>query len=525
MIRIDNLAMVYGTRVLFQDVNFMLNSSHRYGLVGANGTGKSTFLKLLAGQQTPHEGTIIYPKHMRTGWLKQDQFRYEDELVLNVVLQGKVDLWQAFQEKTAILSKAIDEQAGYRLAEIEEIIMRYDGYNIEPFAEKLLIGLGIKEEQIYESLSCLSGGYKLRVLLAQALFNQPDILMLDEPNNYLDILSIAWLESYLKNEFKGLLIFTSHDQDFLNNVSTDILDIDYGEIRLYAGNYDTFLRKKEEVVRHKMHEREYLEKKIARWQIFIERFRASPSRAKQSLSKEKMIERIELPEVEKSSRLKPNFSFSIKRPSGKHVLKVSRLTKQFDEKTVLHNIHYSVARGEKIAIIGKNSIGKSTLLNIIMGYLKADYGNFAWGFETHISYFAQEHNELAQSEQTVFQWLCDHVQNVTETGIRKMLGAVLLSQDDVHKKLYMLSGGEITRLLFAKMMLEQSNVLILDEPTNHLDIESRDELAHALKKYEGTVIFVSHDRHFVTKVATRIIGLTVQGAQELDTFKQDFFHS
>ncbi len=534
MISINQVSMHYGAKLLFDEVNLSLLKGNRYSLVGANGTGKSTFMRLLAGDDTPSLGEIIVAKQATLGFLKQDQFKYENNTVLEVVLQGKPKLWQALQEKEQILAaELLDDKAGLRLGELEDIIFHQDGYTAETFIQTLLVGLGIEPGYHLKALSQLSGGFKLRALLAQALFEQPDILLLDEPTNHLDIMSIAWLENYLKTQFKGVLLFISHDYGFLNNLSTHVLDIDYGEVREYVGNYDRFVKEKQLRVEQKLSEQQYIQNKIDHMRVFVERFKASASRSKQAMSREKMIDRLELPDIKKSSRVSPNFIFNQKRLSGKNALTVKGVAKSFGEKTVLKNVSFSINRGEKLAIIGHNGIGKSTLLKILLGQHTADVGEYAWGYETHISYFAQDHHEALKDNIPILDWLIqERESDSTRENIRKALGQVLFTQDDVYKHVPNLSGGEAARLLFANMMLQNPNVIILDEPTNHLDLESREAMAAALTKFEGTVIFVSHDRHFVSDIATRVLALTEKGitdfqgnyAQYLAKFGEDYLN-
>ncbi len=524
MINITNVSMLYGARLLFDDVNLNLIGNNRYAVVGANGTGKSTFLRLIGGDEVASQGEIVIAKRAKVGWLKQDQYRYELESPVQVVIQGKSALWQALTEKESILNGSVfDEKTGYRLAALEEIIVHHDGYSAETLAETLLTGLGVKPSYQNRPMNLLSGGYKLRVLLAQALFANPDVLLLDEPTNHLDIMSIAWLEHYLKNEYKGVLVFISHDHHFLNNLSTHVLDIDYGEVREYVGNYDFFLREKQQIIERKLSEKKYLEQKIAHMQSFVDRFGASATRSKQAKAREKAIEKIELPDIKHSSRISPHFHFKQKRPSGKSVLTVQGIEKSFDERKVLNNVKFSINRSEKVALIGHNGIGKSTLLKILMGVYTADNGEFEWGYETHLSYFAQDHHEQLSQNTNVLDWLTNErsSENTTDT-IRKTLGQLLFTQDDVYKNIGNLSGGEAARLLFANIVLQFGNVLILDEPTNHLDIESRDALAEALKVYEGTVIVVSHDRHFVATFANRIIALTEKGLVDFQGSYQEY---
>ncbi len=506
MISINQLSMAYGEKLLFYDVNLNLNDRSHYALVGANGAGKSTLLKLLTGEEEPLSGSIAFPKDASIGWLKQDQFKYENTRITDIVLQGKPVLWQAMSEKEKLLDSAHwDEETAKRLSKWEDIIAHQNGYAALSFAEKLLIGLGIHEQYHDKPLSALSGGYKLRVLFAQALFQEPDILLLDEPTNHLDIISIHWLEKYLKNEFPGFVLFISHDVEFINRLADHILDIDYGEIREYSGQYEKFLAEKALVEEQQLHIKKQMEKKIADMQGFVDRFRASATRSKQAQSRLKLIEKMQLPDIKQSSRVAPHFSFKTNRASGKLVLKVKALGKQFEQKSLFNNLHFSISRGEKVAIIGENGVGKSTLLKIVLGHLQADQGNYEWGHETHISYFSQDHHELLNQSVSMLDWLFNQITDVPEQQLRKALGRVLFTQDEVKKDILSLSGGEAARLLLAKVALDPANVLMLDEPTNHLDIEATEALAAALKNYQGTLLFVSHDRHFISKIADRVL--------------------
>lgn len=515
MIAIQNLSMAFGVRLLFDDVTLNLNKGNRYGLVGANGAGKSTFLKLLGGEDQPTLGDIIIQRGAIVGWLKQDLANYEGDRIIDAVIRGKPPLFEALCEKEKLLEDDIwNDETGCRLGELEEIIMQHDGYVAETFAAELLEGLGIPEAVHLNPLSTLSGGYKLRVLLAQALFNQPDVLLLDEPTNHLDIRSIAWLEQYLIEEFKGLLVFISHDQDFLNNLSTHILDIDYGEIAPFTGNYDKFVHQKNALGEQREHEKLSAERKIAKMQSFVVRFKAKASKAKQAQSRMRMIEKIEVAEVKETSRISPGFNFKIERPSGKTVLKVRTVAKAFEDKQVLNKVSFELQRGEKLALIGPNGIGKSTLLKILMEKHQTDQGEFEWGHAVKASYFAQDHHEALKESTSVYHWLMDASPHSTTSEVRSVLGQVLFSKDDVEKNILTLSGGEAARLLLARVMLEKGNLLILDEPTNHMDLESVETLIKALKAYEGTLILVSHNRHIVSKVTSRVIALTSKGLND-----------
>lgn len=506
MIALNQISMAYGQRLLFYDVNLNLNSGQCYALVGANGCGKSTFFRLITGEEELTSGEIMMPKDASIGWLKQDQFRYEDTLIKDIVLQGKPELWQALCERDALLaSDTWDDEKGYRFAAIEELIIHYDGYSAEAEIETILLGLGIAKEYLQKPLKALSGGYKLRVLLAQTLFQNPSILLLDEPTNHLDILSIRWLEKYLKNEYQGLAIFISHDMEFIDNLADYILDLDYGEIRQYRGNYERFLAEKILLEEQKNLEKKSAESKIAEMQKFVDKFKAKASKAAQARSRMKMIEKIEIPDVKTSSRIAPHFHFELKKTSGKHVIKAEHLSKSFKDKKLFNHLDFKVDRGEKVAIMGVNGIGKSTLIKILTGLVQSDEGQVILGHEVRMSYFSQDHHDLLNRSISVFHWLYEVVSGVTEQQIRRTLGQMLFVKDDVDKDILSLSGGEAARLLLAKIILESPNVLILDEPTNHMDLETIEALSKALAQYSGTVIFVSHNRYFIDKIAKRIL--------------------
>lgn len=512
MIILNQVSMSHGSKILFTDVSLKLTKNRKYALVGANGTGKSTLLQLITGHESTSEGSISIPKEAQIGWLKQDQFKYENTKILDVVLQGKPKLWEAWEEKEELLTTPeYTEQIGYRLAELEESIAHFDGYTAETTASNMLKGLGIADEYHQKPLNTLSGGYKLRVLLAQTLFSEPDILLLDEPTNHLDIVSIAWLEKYLKSEFQGLLLFISHDVEFINKLADNILDIDYGEIRKYSGGYNKFLQEKQEIEQQKLHEKKHLEDKIAAMQLFVDKFKAKASKARQAQSKLKQIEKIELPDVKNSSRQAPKFNFDLSRPSAKKILKVNHLSKSYGDKSIFEDVSFSIRRGEKVVIIGANGIGKSTLIKSLLGIIETNNGEYEWGEETHINYFSQDHHEELKEHCDVMSWLSNEAPKSSTQDVRKALAKVLFTKDDVEKDVLTVSGGEAARLLLAKIMLNSGNVLVLDEPTNHMDLESIESLGQALVRYQGSIILISHNRDLIKHVASRIIFISHQG--------------
>ncbi|HEV8577778.1 MAG TPA: ATP-binding cassette domain-containing protein [Thermoanaerobaculia bacterium] len=515
MIAVSDLGKSFGPQTLFEGVSIQFNPGNRYGLVGANGSGKSTFLKILAGEELPSEGTLSMPKRLKLGVLKQDHFRYEHMPILEVAMMGNHDVWEAMVEKERLLADAEREFDADRYADLEDLILRHDGYTLEARAGEVLEGLGIPTEVHRQPLSTLSGGFKLRVLLAQVLAADPDVLLLDEPTNHLDILSIRWLEKFLVDSYKGTAIVISHDHRFLDNICTHIVDVDYETIILYPGDYTAFMAAKAGERDRKEAEIEKREAEIARHKEFVDRFRAKATKARQAQSKIKLIEKIVIERLPQSSRRYPTFKFQQVRPSGRQALELEGISKSYGAKKVLENVSLRAERGDRIAILGPNGIGKSTLLKIAMGEVEADAGRIEWGYETHPGYFSQDHYEVPKtSKQSVEAWLWEFVPGEPIGFVRGNLGMVLFSGDDVKKPVGNLSGGEAARLVFCKLSVTKPNVLVLDEPTNHLDLEAIEALVEGLKSYDGTLIFVSHDRWFVSQLATRIFEISPRGIND-----------
>jgi len=513
MIATTNLAKEYGARVLFENVSLQLNAGARYGLVGANGSGKTTFLKVLAGNEEASAGSFTIAKRARVGVLRQDRFLDDDAIILDLVMRGDSIVWNAMQEQRRITESGAPVDAA-ALADLEDVVAAHDGYTLEARASEILEGLAIPTRFHRSALSTLSGGFKLRVLLAQVLVGGVDVLLLDEPTNHLDILTIRWLEKFLAG-YAGCAVIISHDQRFLDNVTTHTLDVDYGTLTQYVGSYSKAIVEKTAARERAEVEVERAEDEIARKRAWVERFGAKNTKATQAQSRLKQIEKIEVAELAETSRRTPSFRVTPERPSGKEVLEIDGVSKAYGEKAVLRDVSLVVRRGERVAIIGENGLGKSTLLRIAVERLAADAGAVKWGHEVRVGYFPQDHREvLSDPEATPLELIEALTPAEGPTFWRSELGRVLFSGADVGKKVGLLSGGEAARLLFALIAVGKPNVLILDEPTNHLDLESIHALVAALKAYAGTVVFVSHDRWFVSELATRVVEVRASGLQD-----------
>ena len=527
VITVSDLAKSFGDRTLFAGASFQLNPGERYGLVGANGSGKTTLLRMLSGDLAPDAGTVSVAKRLRLGVLRQDQFVYDEQDILGVALQGNPELWNALVEREAVLARAAESFDADRFAELEEILHRHDGYAAEARAATILEGLGIPTAVHRNPIATLSGGFRLRVLLAQVLASDPDVLLLDEPSNHLDILSIRWLEKFLR-AFPGVVLVISHDHRFLDNVATTILDVDYETVLTYPGIYTDFLEAKRAERERRVGDIAAREREIAHHQKFVDRFRAKASKARQAQSKVRMIAKKAeaLEELPQSSRRYPTFRFEPRRDSGRDVLTVKGVTKAFGDNQVLHGIECTVVRGDRLAIMGPNGIGKSTLLKIVMGRLEPDAGTVVWGYETHPGYFAQDHQEaLASRSGTAEQWVWACCPERDFGYVRGAMGAMLFSGDDGKKSLTALSGGESARLIFTRLGIDRPNVLVLDEPTNHLDLESIEALVEGLRSYSGTLIFVSHDRWFVSQLATRVLEIRPDGVTDYRGTYDEYVHA
>jgi ATPase subunit of ABC transporter with duplicated ATPase domains len=507
-IQVSNVTKAFGSKKLFEGVEVCFSEGRRYGLTGPNGAGKSTFMKILSGELEPDTGEVSRPR--KTSVLKQDHFIFEDVRVLDVVMRGNKILWDALQEKEKLLElDELTDQHGMRLGELEMLIAEEDGYTAESDAGELLEGLGIPAEEQEKPLKELSGGLKIRVLLAQALFGKPEALLLDEPTNDLDLDSIRWLEEYLRS-YRGVLITISHDRHFLNAICTHVADIDYQTIITYTGGYDDMVLSKSQVRVRVESENADKQRRIEQLQLFVARFHAG-TRASQVQSRKKEIEKLQLADLKKSNIERPYIHFLQKRPSGRQTLVLDGLCKSWPGVTVCDHFDALVTRGEKIAIIGTNGVGKTTLCKMLVGELEPEAGKITWGHEATIGYLPQDHRGTIKGGQTVADYLHDVDPRAHNEDVRGLLGRMLFKGDEGNKPTDALSGGEAVRLIFARLMLTQDNVLVLDEPTNHLDLESIIALGDALERYEGTAFVVSHDRDLISTFATRIFAFTPRG--------------
>jgi len=512
MISTANITMQFGAKPLFENISVKFQGGNRYGLIGANGCGKSTFMKILSGDLVPTSGNVTIDEGERLGVLKQDQFAYEDYTVIDTVIMGHKELWALKQERERIYAlPEMSEEDGVKVAELEMQFAELDGYSAESSAGELLMGLDIPTEQHFGKMSEIAPGWKLRVLLAQALFSDPEILLLDEPTNNLDINTIRWLENIL-NEKNSTMIIISHDRHFLNSVCTHMADLDYGALNIFPGNYDDFMVASTAIQERKQLENAKKKAKISELQAFVSRFSANASKAKQATSRAKQLEKIKLDDMKPSSRVSPYIRFDQDKKLYRQALEIKELSKSFDDRTIFEKLTLQVEVEQRVAILGANGIGKTTLMRILASDLKQDNGQIKWSENHNIGYYAQDHSEDFSSEMTVFDWMMQFKQKDDEAqDVRSVLGKMLFSNDDISKPVNILSGGEQGRMIFGRLMLQKPNILLMDEPTNHLDMESIEALNLALDNYKGTLIFVSHDREFVSSLATQIIELTQEG--------------
>lgn len=522
--------MQFGTKPLFENVSVKFGNGNCYGLIGANGCGKSTFMKILGKDLEPTSGNISVDSNERVGKLHQDQFAFEEYIVLDTVMMGHEELWQIKKQRDTIYANPNATEEDYLLAAgLESDFSELGGYSAEARAGELLLGVGIPSSQHHGYMSAIAPGFKLRILLAQALFSNPDILLLDEPTNNLDINTIRWLEEII-NTNKNTVIIISHDRHFLNSVCTHMADLDYGELRIYPGNYDEYMTASTQVREQMLTNNAKKKTQIADLQSFVSRFSANASKAKQATSRARQIEKIKLEDVKPSSRQYPFIRFDIDDRNKLHRLAISikNISKTFPEldKPLFENFSIDIAAGEKIAIIGPNGIGKTTLLRCLVNDLAPDSGEIKWAEKAHSGYYPQDHAASFESELSLTEWMDQWRQgNDDDQTIRATLGRLLFSGDEVKKSVQVLSGGEQGRMLFGKLILQKPNILFMDEPTNHLDMESIESLNGALERYTGTLIFVSHDREFVSSLATRVLEMHPNGINDFKGNYEDYLRS
>ncbi len=511
MITANNVSLHFGRQKLFSKVNINFAKGNCYGLIGANGSGKSTFLKILSGDIETSSGDVFVAPGERISVLKQDQFAFDEHKVLSTVIMGHKRLYEIMTEKDALYSKEdFSDEDGMRISELEGEFSELDGWNAEPDAAKLLNNVGIPEELLDVGMKQLEGGQKVRVLLAQALFGNPDILLLDEPTNHLDVETCVWLEGFLCN-FNNIAIVVSHDRHFLDKVCTHIADIDYGQIQLFSGNYTFWMQSSQLILDQRAQANKNTMQKRKELEEFIARFSANASKAKQATSRKKSLEKLTLEDLKPSSRKYPYINFEQERDSGNSILNIENLSKSIDGQVMFKELNIRVEKSDKIAFIGHNDLVKTTLFQVLVKELKPDGGKFAWGVSTKQAYYPKDNTDYFNSDMELVDWLSQYTDNTDATFVRGFLGRMLFSGEEASKKVKVLSGGEKVRCMLARMMLVQANVLILDEPTNHLDLESITALNEGLTRYKGTLLFSSQDHQLVQTVANRIIEITPNG--------------
>lgn len=525
MLITSNVTMQFGQKPLFEDISVKFGEGHRYGLIGANGCGKSTLMKILGGELEPTAGTVHKDSNERMAKLGQDQFAYEQYSVIDTVIMGHADLWQVKAERDAIYAKGdMSEEEGMRVADLEVRFGEMDGYSAEARAGELLLGLDIPVEQHFSPMSAVAPGWKLRVLLAQVLFADPDIMLLDEPTNNLDINAIRWLEGVLKQRDCTMIII-SHDRHFLNNVCTHMADLDYGGLQVMPGNYDEYMTAATEARERLQHENAKKKAQIAQLQSFVSRFSANASKAKQATSRARAIDKIKLDDIKPSSRQNPFIRFEQEKKLFRNALIVEKLSQGYED-DLFSNVNLMVEVSERIAIIGQNGIGKTTLLHTLAGQMAPRNGAIQWSENANIGYYAQNHSAEFEQDMNLFDWMNQWMnEGDDEQVIRGVLGRMLFSQKDMKKSVKVLSGGEQGRMLFGKLIQQKPNILLMDEPTNHMDMESIESLNLALENYPGTLLFVSHDRQFVSSLATRIIEITDNGIIDFHGSYDDYLRS
>ena len=512
LISTANLSIQFGPKPLFENVSVTFGNGNRYGLIGANGSGKSTFVKILAGELAPSAGHVSTDPHVRIGQLSQNQFAFEEHRVIDVVIMGHLPLWELMQERNRLYSlPEMSDEEGMRVADLEIEFAEMDGYSAESRAGELLEGIGIPVEQHEGPMSAVAPGWKLRVLLAQALFSDPDVLLLDEPTNNLDINTIRWLEEFL-GDSSATMVIISHDRHFLNSVCTHMADLDYGKLKVFPGNYDEYMTAATQAREQVQSDNAKKKVKMAELQAFVSRFSANASKARQATSRAKQLEKIKLEDIGPSSRVSPFIRFEQEKPLRRFVLEASHIGKGFDEGPLFENLNLSIEAGSRLAVLGPNGIGKTTLVRCLLKQLELDSGEIKWAENARTAYFAQDLAAEFDQDMSLFDWMSQwQPAGAGEQLLRATLGRMLFSRDDSEKSVKVVSGGEQRRLMFGKLILQQPNVMVLDEPTNHLDMESIEALNLALEHYPGTLILISHDRDFVASLATRIIEMTADG--------------